>query len=228
MKALIVYLLIGVLVAAACDWKQTNRTLGTRLTSLVLALSAWPLWGPIVWLHPAPGLPAGESQLVVRCRRALAEAREAVQGSPLDSLLPERLISQLLTGLNQVEGRHRELSQLLSRPEFQRRTEAPSGTEHDPRARPALRAYDDNVRRLRELRQRDERVLDEIAELAEALRTQLLVARYSGSGDPGASIGDLLTALATRVESMDAWFELDTSASRSALDNNTNAVDTPA
>lgn len=231
MKALILYGLIGILIAAACDLRQRDRSLTARLTSAVLALSAWPLWGPIVWLQPAGIAPAGESQLVVRCRRALAEARQAVQGSSLDNLLPERLIAQLLHGLHQVEGRHQELTQLLARPEFQSNGDA--ANTGLSRTRPALRAYDDNVRRLRELRQRDERILDEIAELAEALRTQLLVARYSGANDPGASIGDLLTALATRVESMDAWFELDapgasSAETRSVLDNPVNPVDTPA
>src|SRR5688572_18236586 len=99
MKALIVYGLLGLLVAAACDYKQRNHATLARVTSAVLALCAWPLWGPLVWLQPAPELPSGESQLVVRCRRALAEARAAVVGSTLDTLLPERLITQLLLGL---------------------------------------------------------------------------------------------------------------------------------
>jgi hypothetical protein len=213
MKALLIYGVMGVLIALACDYRHRDKAISARLTSAVLALAAWPLWGPIAFLQ-APNLNLStESFLLGRCRQALAEARQVVQGTTLDALLPERLITQLLTGLGQVEARHNELTALLQRPEFQSRLDGAHSTAHGPGSppgtRPGARAHDENVRRLNELRQRDERLLDEIAELAEALRTQLLVARYSGANDPGAHVGDLLSALATRVESMDAWFELD-------------------
>jgi hypothetical protein len=203
MKALLVYAALGLLVAVLCDRRQGDRPLVPRLGSIALSLLAWPLWGPVALLQQGTDFVSAESPLLQRCKLALAEARGVVQGTALDGLLPERLTAQLLRSLSQVEGRHAELSQLLSRPEFQARA--------DQAGRPRARAHEENVRRLHELRQRDERLLDEIAELAEALRTQLLVARYSGAQDPGANVGDLLSALSTRVESMDAWFELDNS-----------------
>ena len=64
-----------------------------------------------------------------------------------------------------------------------------------------------SVERLRQIWQRDELLLKQLSELAEALRMQLLVARYSGGDADGAR--DIATELGAQIESLDDWFALD-------------------
>jgi hypothetical protein len=195
MRVLLVYLAIGVVLAWACDSRVINRSLPSRLGSAALSLLAWPLWAPLTLLGGGTSADvAGESLASRRVRAALEEARVSVLGTPLQSLLPEDMLARLHGGLVQVERRHGELCRLLQRPEFQ--SPAVAGS------------HADNVRRLQLLERRDSRLLDEMAELAEALRTQLLVARFSGRDAEGDGARGLVTDLSTRVESMDAWFEL--------------------
>jgi hypothetical protein len=193
MRTFVGYLLVGLLLALLCDRKLEHRTPGARVGSALLSLSTWPLWVPLAFLGKGP--PLTESSLTQRVRAALEEARRAVAGTTLAALLPEELLARSQQGLLQVERRHAELCALLVRPEF--RNTADGG------------AHAENVRRLHLLEQRDRRVLGEMAELAEALRTQLLVARYSGRDSEGEGAKGLVTDLSTRVESMDAWFELE-------------------
>lgn len=192
MRLLIAYLAVGLLLAVVCDRRLEQRTRGARVGSALLSLVAWPLWAPLAWLGGGPPV---ESSLTQRVRAALQEAERAVAGTALSGLLPEELVARSQRGLLQVERRHTELCALLSRPEFQHAT--------------GEGAHADNVRRLHLLEQRDRRVLCEMAELAEALRTQLLVARYSGRDVGGEGARGLVTDLSLRVESMDAWFELE-------------------
>ncbi|HEX2732011.1 MAG TPA: hypothetical protein VHM70_10405 [Polyangiaceae bacterium] len=200
MKLLLAYLALGALLALACDRRVGSRKFSARIGSALLCLTAWPLWAPLTLFDDRRPEPVQESSRLQRIRKALEEARSAVEQTSLDGLLPEQLLSQLLRGLGLVEKRHRELSDLLCRPEFAAVT---SAGQH-----PATRARGENVQRLHQLRLRDERLLAEIAELAEALRSQLLVARYSGQQEGNTSVKDLVGALSARVESMDAWFDL--------------------
>lgn len=193
MRLFIAYLVVGLALAVVCDFRIEQRSKGARLGSALLSLVAWPLWVPLAWLGGGPVRP--ESSLTQRVRAALLEAREAVAGTPLATLLPEQLLVRSERGLVQVERRHAELCALLRRPEFQSAT--------------GEGAHADNVRRLHVLEARDRRVLGEMAELAEALRTQLLVARFSGRDSEGEGARGLVTDLSARVESMDAWFELE-------------------
>jgi hypothetical protein len=202
MRLLWLYLVLGVALALWCDRKLKDRTPSARATSLLLSVAAWPLWAPIALFAEGERALPGHSPVLLRIQSALSEARRAVEGTSLQNLLPDTLLAQFVSSLQQVERRHAELGQLLSRPEFrvQRGAEVVGA-----------RGHHDSVARLHQLKQRDERVLLEMADLAEALRSQLLVARYSGEDEHvGGGVKDMVLDLAARVESMDAWFELDT------------------
>lgn len=191
-RVFLLYLAVGLLCVWVCDRKQVNRAAAARLGSAALSLVAWPLWVPLTLL--GAGDAPVESTPTRRVRAALEEARAAVVGTPLSILLPEDLVSRWYGGLAHVERRHAELSRLLARPEFRAQGNG---------------AQAEHVRRLHTLERRDGQLLDEMAELAEALRTQLLVARFSGRDSEGDGARGLVSDLSTRVESMDAWFELD-------------------
>jgi len=57
-----------------------------------------------------------------------------------------------------------------------------------------------NVRRLHAMRERDARSLLDLADLVEALRTQLVLARFAGSSVEG--VGDIVTEMWARVEGL--------------------------
>ena len=80
-------------------------------------------------------------------------------------------------------------------------SEAQERAGKSSRALATARLHLDNVRRLAGLRDRDARALEELAELVQALRTQLVLARFAGSSLEGAS--GIVSEVWARVESLD-------------------------
>lgn len=212
MKPWLLYLLLGGVFAVVCDWRLKEPSPRERVTNALLSLCAWPLFAPLALLPGLVRRASSESDASLRIRRALAEARATVRGTPLARLLSETMVAELSATLEHVEARRAELSELLARPDFR----------YDPaRGRPAT-LQEESVARLWAIFERDRAALDELCELAESLRAQLLVARYSGKSGLDASCGhggspprseggiaELLMELSARVESLNAWFELD-------------------
>jgi len=107
--------------------------------------------------------------------------------------------------VSRAAARRAELDVLLARDAFDvaRATRRVTELERDPaqtRALAMARLHLDKVERLRALRDRDARALEELAELAGALRTQLVLARYAGSSVEGA--GDIASEVWSRVEAL--------------------------
>ena len=212
MKPWLLYLLMGCVFAVVCDWRLKEPSPRERITNALLSLCAWPLFAPLALLPGMVRRASNESDASLRIRRALAEARATVRGTPLARLLSETMVAELSATLEHVEARRSELSALLARPDFR----------YDPApGRPAT-LQEESVARLWAIFERDRAALDELCELAESLRAQLLVARYSGKGGHEASgalggspprseggITELAMELSARVESLNAWFELD-------------------
>jgi len=214
MKPWFWYLLLGCVFAIVCDWRLKEPIPRERLTNALLSLCAWPLFAPLALLPGLVRRAATESDASLRIKRALSEARATVRGTPLARLLSETMVSELSATLEHVEARRAELSELLARPDFR----------HDPARGRSATLQEESVARLWAIFERDRAALDELCELAESLRAQLLVARYSGktghevspSGALGGSlprseggIAELAMELSARVESLNAWFELD-------------------
>lgn len=205
MRVWLSYLIVGAVLAVVCDlrWRQPSRL--ERLTSALLSIVAWPLYVPLVALQSHHQRESEEGSASQRIKRALLEARAAIAATPLHSLLPESLLSQLFASLARLEARYQELARLLARSDFQ--LEGASPLQHQ------------SVLRLRQLLERDRATLQELAELAEGLRAQLLLAHFSGRGDDvqgatgeGYGVRELATDLAARVESLGVLFELDSPA----------------
>jgi hypothetical protein len=68
------------------------------------------------------------------------------------------------------------------------------------------RLQHDSLTRLQQLRGADAQALEELAELLEALRTQLLLARYSGSSADGA--GAIVGEVWARLEGLGVAFDV--------------------
>lgn len=144
--------------------------------------------------------PSPVAATAARIEAALAECADACAGTPVEALLPADAAARIAAEVARAATRHAELSALLGRDGFdlgeaERRLRGLEGDGASARAVATARLHLDNVRRLAALRDRDARALDELADLVQALRAQLHLARYAGAsvaGLQGATSGGAL------------------------------------
>lgn len=202
---LALYAVVGVACSVAVYLRQ--RPSRSAWVSALVTVPLWPVWAPMVLTSPSEELRTrlrGRGDTARRIEAALAEAMEAARGSRLSALLPEAAVESIVRAVEASDRRHGELTRLLARPGFDRssassRVEALSGSGR-ARALATARLHLANVERLHELRERDERSLADLVELVEALRTQLVLARFAGSTVEG--VGDIVSELWARVEGL--------------------------
>lgn len=211
----VLYLALGICCAVAIY--RSSPAGGSRAAvSAALAVPLWPLWAPIaLTAKRAADVPKGAAGgALARVKAALAEAVEASRGTPLASVLPAEAAARIEAEVERRVARHAELEALLCKEAFDlaraearvREIERASGSG---RALATARLDLDNVRRLSSLRDRDARALEELCALAEALRTQVTVARFSGSS--AADIGGIVSEVQARVEGLGAALEAEES-----------------
>lgn len=206
----VVYVVAGV-VFAVVVWRKTRARDGDRraVALALVAIPAWPLWAPFAFgggRAPLARDPTG-ADAAGRIEAALREGVQAAEGTPLAALLSRDAAERIASEVARASARRAELDALLAREAFdeQRARRRVGELEEDatqPRALAMARLHLDNVTRLRALRDRDARALDELAELAGALRTQLVLARYAGSSVEGA--GGIVSEVWSRVEGLSA------------------------
>ncbi|MDI1443384.1 hypothetical protein [Polyangium sp. 6x1] len=211
----LLYLVAGICCAVAI-YRSSPEGGSRAAVSAALAVPLWPLWAPIaLTAKRAADTPKGAAgSALVRVKAALAEAVEASRGTPLASVLPAEAAARIEAEVARRVERHAELEALLRKEAFDlsraearvREIERASGSS---RALATARLDLDNVRRLSLLRDRDARALEELCALAEALRTQVTVARFSGSS--AADIGGIVSEVQARVEGLGAALEAEES-----------------
>ncbi|MBK9266887.1 MAG: hypothetical protein IPM54_44830 [Polyangiaceae bacterium] len=216
---LLLYVVFGCCFAIAI-YRSSPETNANRLGSAALAVPLWPLWAPIALTAKrgdATGTLAqspGSSGALERVKAALADAVASIQGTPLATLLPPESASRIEAEVVRREKRLVELDSLLGKEAFDvtrlearvRELERSGGSS---RALSTARLELDNVRRLGALRERDARALEELCALVEALRTQVTLARFSGSS--AADIGGIVGEVWARVEGLGAAIEAEES-----------------
>ena len=119
--------------------------------------------------------------------------------------LPQRLAGHhrdaAVRGVEQIGAEERELHEARAAARL-RALEQDHGSS---RASATARLDLENIRRLGALRDQDARALDELSSLAEALRTQIVLARFSGSS--AADVGGIVSEVWARVEGLGAALE---------------------
>jgi hypothetical protein len=206
---LAIYLALGITFAFVLARREQG--LVTRATHAVLALAAWPLWAPIALFREPIRASAESGPSALRVLRALEETRAAVRGSALETLLPESTVMAMRSSVTRVSTRLAELAITTSRPEYDvaladARLVRLERSDASPRALATARVHLENARRLTHLYESERRALDELADLCDALRTQLVLARYAGSSLEG--IGDIVGEVSARVEGLDSVMHL--------------------
>jgi len=197
------------LASAAVVYRASPERKRVALSSAALACVLWPLWLPVALSarrHAAAQKPATRDAT----HAAIWEAHEAVVGSALEPLLPREAALRMLQEVERARRRYQELVGLLgqaafSRPAAEQRLEQLTRDGASARSLGPARLHLENVRRLEELCRRDEQTLAELGELATTLRTQLVLARYSGGAPTGA--GDIVSEVWARVEVLGSTLE---------------------
>lgn len=216
----VLYVIAG-LACAVAVFRASTDTRPRAVASAALAVPLWPLWAPIALTAAqrsgAAALSAATADAAARVKRALNEGLEACAGTSYASLLSREAASRIDAEVTRAAARHAELDALLRRDGFdaaaaEKRVLELERTGASLRSIATARLHMDNVRRLYAMRERDARALDELADLVQALRTQLVLARFAGSSVEG--VGGIVSEVWARVEglgaAMDAHEELET------------------
>jgi hypothetical protein len=184
-----------------------------KLIEALLMAGLWPVYGPFL-LAGARGEDdahtAGEVAFLVALRKA--------QGTPLATLLPDQGTARTLARrLRVADAKVREIDELLRRPEYDEKQALARCTGLKDRgasdcALSAANMRMQNIRRLRALRDRFSRELEELGELLVQLRTQADVVRLAGAPDSEAR--DLVLEIVSRVEGLDRMMDDDPATGR--------------
>lgn len=232
---LVLYAAVGLACAVAIFRRTSSSGRGAYVVALI-AIPLWPVWGPVVLTSPRADLRRRLHRGTDAARRiedALREAIEAAEGSQLSALLPADAVRGIVAAVETSDGRRAELDAVLARPGFdlesaRSRVEGLSRGQASPRAMATARLHLTNVERLHAMRDRDERTLVDLADLVEALRTQLVLARFAGSSVEG--VGGIVMEMWARVEglgeAMDEPFDapFDPEADQAALSGRPSAA----
>jgi hypothetical protein len=206
----LIYLAAGLVCAVIVFRRQRG---GRRALSAALAIPLWPLWAPIaLTARPGPATRAATTPAARRIATALREGVDAASTTPLERLLSHESAGRILAEVERTEARRAELEALLARQGFdaveaRRRLGELETQNATSRALATARLHLENVERLQSLHDRDRRALDELADLVEAMRTQLVLARYAGSSADG--VGAIVGEVWSRVEGLGEAMDLE-------------------
>jgi hypothetical protein len=215
---LILYGVVGLACAIAVLRRAPTRGLAA-MASAAVTIPLWPLWAPFALGAPRPGpsrtstrereRDSAAALAVRRIDRALEEAVGAVAGTPMSDVFSQKVASRISAEVLRVGARLEELGALAVQTGFDaevsarrlRDLEAKGASE---RAVGTARLQHESILRLEQLRAADTQALDELADLLEALRAQLLLARYAGSSAEGA--GAIVGEVWARLEGLGVAF----------------------
>ncbi|HEY3818022.1 MAG TPA: hypothetical protein VGL81_12670 [Polyangiaceae bacterium] len=209
---LLLYGIIG-LACAIAVLRRGPATGARAVTSAVATVFIWPLWAPFALGAAKPPIPrrGPDSASVGRIDRALADAVAAVAGTPMSEVFSPKTAARIAAEVARVASRLDELSALTTQAAFDAAASAQHLKDLEARGAPertvvTARLQHDSLTRLQQLRSADAQALEELAELLEALRTQLLLARYSGASADGA--GAIVGEVWARLEGLGVAFDV--------------------
>ncbi len=200
---LLLYLLAGAGIAVALYLSDPPRSGGEHVLRLITAIPFWPFYLPILLVRPS-SVPVAEKDDLARTLAVVERELDAAQSALEEWIgVPEEQrhrIDALREAWQAQAERLREMDRLLSRPEYAIQAEAAPGAV--PRVRQSLSARQQNIERLRQVRQQSE--ADLLASLAwvRELASRIHLARFTDA--PPARAEELLTEIAAAMETLTA------------------------
>ncbi|XXT14928.1 hypothetical protein WME94_32240 [Sorangium sp. So ce429] len=210
----VLYLIAGLACAVAVYRAARAVDGGARRRaafSAAICVPLWPLWAPVALTASAsrvePGGSPGTAAAAARVQGALRDGVSACAGTSFEALLSREAASRIEAEVTRAAARHAELDALLRQSGFDEAAAAARVAEIERggapgRALATAHLHLENIRRLRAMRDRDARALEELADLVQALRTQLVLARFAGSSVEG--VGGIVSEVWARVEGLGA------------------------
>jgi len=210
---LALYVVIGIAIAIAVVRRAPSRSPAV-FASAIATIPLWPLWAPFALAPQRPRGPRDQVRMrpesdaiVSRVERALSEAVAAVEGTPMADVFPAPAATRIASEVAAVAARLADLTVLAEKNGFDpvasaRQLEALAASGASDRALATARLQHESLERLDELRAADARALEELAGLVEALRMQLVLARYAGNDADGASA--IVSEVWARLEGLGA------------------------
>ena len=225
------YALVGVACAIAVWRREHGQGSAAAVWSALATVPLWPLWAPFVLATPRPrerpvasqsdaspaprrsasasaGLRA--SAPVARIEYALDESVKAVAGTPMSQVFSRQVAQRISSEVALVARRIEELGSLSASQGLDREASEKRLRDLESRGAPertvaTVRLQHESLTRLERLRADDTQALEELADLMEALRAQLLVARYAGASADGT--GAIVSEVWARLEGLGGAFE---------------------
>lgn len=196
---LVLYLLVGIAVAAALYLTDRPRSPGERALRLATAVPFWPLYLPILLSRPAAVVSTEDdwTRTLAVVERELDAALSTLNEWIGIAEEPRRRIEMLREAWAEQAERLRGMDRLLARPEYLAAAEElPIAAA--PQVRQSMAARQQNVERLRQVRRQAE--ADLLASLAWAreLASRIHLARFTDA--PTSRAEELLAALSAGVE----------------------------
>lgn len=198
---LALYLAVGAAIAAMV-LRRASGPRSVRLASALAAWILWPLWAPIALGPDRTPRRVARTPALDRLHATLDETLGAAAGTPFSALLGHDAAARIRREIERAAARSAELEAALSRPGCDPRQANSRVAELEARgassrALQTARLHKDGLERLARLRDADRRMLEEMGDALEALRSQIVLARACA---PGSS--DIVSELWARVEGL--------------------------
>jgi hypothetical protein len=181
------YLAIGAFFGASA-WRRRERS--GHAASIALATLLWPLWAPFVLEGPRLDRSSRPSRDGLDA--AIEAARSASREAAMDAVFSDTMAARIAEDVAKARVRIEALESALAAQEA-RATDLGSATS-------ALCTR--NTERLARLLADERLQLVELGELLEALRSQLVLARFAGSSE--ADVSGIVREVWSRVEGLGA------------------------
>jgi hypothetical protein len=210
-ELVVVYLFVG----AACAVLVIRRGAvdASRVASAAATVVLWPLWAPFALGKPAAAHApdARDTGAIARIDRALGEAVDAAADTPMRDIFSRPVAARILSEVARVATRVGELRALAQRAGFDvsvsaRRLRDLEASGSPERTVATARLQHESLLRLDKLLVDDVQALDDLADLLEALRAQLMLARYAGSSAEGAEA--MVSEVWARLEGLGAVMDV--------------------
>jgi hypothetical protein len=210
-ELVVVYLIVGLACAALVIRRGAIDV--SRVASAAATVALWPLWAPFALGKPAARRvdDPRDSGAIVRIERALREAVEAAADTPMGDVFSRPVAARILAEVGRVATRIGELRALAATAGFDvgasaRRVRDLEASGSPERSVATARLQHESLLRLDKLLADDVQALDDLADLLEALRAQLLLARYAGSSAEGAEA--VVSEVWARLEGLGAVMDV--------------------
>jgi hypothetical protein len=203
------YALVGVACAVVIVRRSGSLT-RERALDATLSLVVWPLYVPAL-LSPMPpprALVGLVDPAIAREHALLLRAVASVTEPAVATLLPSApQLARLATEMTTLDAKVRELTEVLSHPDFDDARAKRLVAEAERDGGPALshaKQVRGSIERLSRMRARAAHDRDELLSLCQRLRIELTVLRFAGSAP--ADVGDVVGEMLARLEGVGAAF----------------------